>query len=245
MCPCCPIVTAATEESSFQKCHETLYKLVVGFERTLKLANSMEDRYRAAGLHYHSTQLAARHDSGMHPPYLVDLKQLFELTRAEDYKAIFTPLNTLISALEDLKSTHLRFNGTVEVLYHRVFQVLKPRFDDLDGKLQPLCKELDDCFERAHVLYDISRLLLESDEQGRRIAWQDFCISGTEHAVWPLRMGEEYETFVKWVESLPETEKMVKLGRTVEEVAFEMMCNEPEGFEGDLIGARNDEGSSL
>jgi hypothetical protein len=216
MCPRCPIITAATKEAALYKCHATLAQLIDGFECNLKLANTMEDRYRAAGLHYHSTHLG-------------NLKQLFELTHVEDYDSIFAPLNTLISAMEDLKSTHLRLNGTVEELYHRIFQVLEPGFDGLAAKLQPLCETLDAISELAHVLHNISRLLYEPDEQGQFIAWHDFHLSDAGPR--PLRIGEEWEAFLKWVKSLPETEKMVALGRTVEEVAFEMMCSEPEGFE--------------
>jgi hypothetical protein len=229
MCPRCPIITTATKEAALCKCHATLAQLIDGFECNLKLANTMEDRYRAAGLHYHSTQLAARRDSNIHPSHLANLKQLFELTHVEDYDSIFAPLNTLISAMEDLKSTHLRLNGTVEELYHRVFQVLKPRFDGLAAKLQVLRETLDAISELAHVLHNISRLLYEPDEQGQFIAWHDFHLSDAGPR--PLRIGEEWEAFLKWVKSLPETEKMLALGRTVEEVAFEMMCSEPEGFE--------------
>jgi hypothetical protein len=231
MCPRCPIITVATSEVALDECHATLAQLIAGFECNLKLVNVMEDRYRAAGLHYHSTQLAACRDSNIHPSRLANLKQLFELTDVEDYNSIFAPLNTLISAMQDLKFTHLRFNGTIEQLYHRVFHDLKPGFDDLTAKLQPLCGTLDAIFELAHVLYDISRLLYESDGQGRRIVWHDFHL--IDNGPRPLRMDEEWETFLKWVRSLPETEKMVELGRTAEVVAFEMMCSEPEGFERD------------
>jgi hypothetical protein len=242
MCPRCPIITAATKEAALYKCHATLSQLIDGFECNLKLANTMEDRYRAAGLHYHSTQLAARRDSNIHPSHLGNLKQLFELTHVEDYDSIFAPLNTLISAMEDLKSTHLRHNGTIEELYHRVFQVLKPGFDGLAAKLQALCETLDAISELTHVLHDISRLLYESDGQGQRIAWHDFYLSDTGPR--PLRMGEEWETFLKWVKSLPETEKMEELGRAAEEVAFEMMCNEPERFEENELEAITDWGLS-
>jgi hypothetical protein len=234
MCPRCPIITAATKEANFQECHEALAQLIAGFEFHSKSAKDMEDLYRTAGLHYHRTQLAARRDSNFHPSDLVVIEALFELTHVKDYNFYFAQIDTLFAAMEDLKSTHFRFNGTVKQLYHRVFHVLKPGFDDLDAKLRPKCKTLLQIFKLAGALKNISRLLYETDEQGRRIAWH----ASTDRS--SLCMTEEWKTFLMWVKSLPETGRMVELGRTAEEVAFEMLFSEPEGFEEDELDAISD-----
>jgi hypothetical protein len=73
--------------------------------------------------------------------------------------------------------------------------------------------------------------LYETDENGQRIAWHDRMGMGPSTNPMPRIMGEEWDKYRAWVQSLPETQRAVGLGRGVVAIALEMLYRGPDGFE--------------
>jgi hypothetical protein len=229
MCFRCPPLSADPAED-ITDCHEDLKEFEAAFGRTLHLANQIEDEYRQAGMNYHSTQIEARRSSSFPRYYLHKLKETFEIIRVEEYLVIFARLHNIFKALCDLRSMHLRYSGTPEQLIHRVYGILEPGFDNLNDQLHVYRAELSGRLKDADILFDMSREVYESDGQGRRCAWQDASGADVNHRPVPRRMGEEWEKYRAWVWSLPETQRGVVAGRTVDDIALELLYYEPEGF---------------
>jgi hypothetical protein len=227
MCFRCPSHSPDSTRELLES-HKDLQEFEAAFDRTLYLANQIEDKYRRAGLSYHFTQIEARQPSNFPQGNLDMLKEIFEITRAEEYLAIFAKLHDTVKALSDLRSSHLRYSGTPEVLIHRIYGILEPGLDALDGELQVYWAELSDRLKDADTLFDISRAMHESENQGRRCAWQDASGPDPDYRPVPSRKGDEWKKYHAWVWSLPETQRSVAAGRTVDEVALELLYYEPE-----------------
>ncbi|KAF2823155.1 hypothetical protein CC86DRAFT_396597 [Ophiobolus disseminans] len=191
--------------------------LEVGVEKDQYWSNLS---YRKAGIFYHTSQAAARTPANFPQERLTLLARVFEISNASEYAALFNKLHNVIEKFTDLRSTHARPYGTAEELNHRLGR----------GTLD-ISSEFDEWSEGACGLFDVSRALYETDDNGTRCAW--YGLSGPDPIDHPIlyRKGEEWEKFWAWVWSLPETQRSVQVGRTVDEVAFGMLFDEPEGLE--------------
>lgn len=214
-----------------------------GLQRILDNAILLEDMYRTAGIHYHSSQISSRRPPEIAQKHLDRLQQLFETSRVEEYNVIFKELDEIVHAAAELKSRHCPDRVTSKQLVHHVFCALKPGVAALQARFDAFFQELDDYLARAYILFDVSRMNYESDAQGHRIAWQD--ISGPESYPVPARKGEEWAKYRAWVWSLPETQRAVQIGRTVDDVALELLYGEPDGSHGESESPQVSQSSSL
>jgi hypothetical protein len=200
-------------------------------QRILDNAILLEDMYPIAGIHYHSSQLSSRRPPEIAQKHLDHLQRLFETSRVEQYNAIFKELDEIVHAAAELSSRHCPDRVTSKQLVHHVFCVLKPSVAPLQARFEAFFDELDEYLARAYILFDISRMNYESDAEGGRVAWQD--ISGPDSDPVPARKGEEWAKYRAWIWSLPETQRAVQIGRTVDDVALEMLYHELDGFHGE------------
>ncbi|KAH7091459.1 hypothetical protein FB567DRAFT_617063 [Paraphoma chrysanthemicola] len=191
-----------------------------------------EDTYRNIGLLYHCTQLPARQSGNFPQTQLDQIKAWFEISNDLEYEVLFGKIHTAMIYLTDLRSTHLRYSGTTEELVQRA-RVLDASVTLISQQIADFHTVLKDRAATVNALFDISRALYETDEQGVRCAWQD--ASGVDPVMRPVpfRQEQEWALFLAWVGALPETGKAVEMGRTVEEVALGLLFGEEEGFEAD------------
>jgi len=242
MCINCPTIAPRHEDLIIARCRLYIGMSKAGLQRMLDNTILLEDMYRTAGIHYHSSQLSSRRPPEIAQKHLDRLQQLFETSRVEEYKAIFKELDEIVRVAADLSTRHCPDRVTSKQLIHHVFCALKPGVAALQARFDFFFAELDDYLVRAYILFDVSRMNYESDAQGRRIAWQD--ISGLESHPVPARKGEEWAKYRAWVWSLPETQRAVQIGRTVDDVALELLYGEPDGFHGQSESSQGSQSSS-
>jgi hypothetical protein len=231
MCIKCPTIAPRHEELIIARCSLYMGMSKASLQRILDNAILLEDMYRIAGIHYHSSQLSSRRPPEIAQKHLDHLQRLFETSRVEEYNAIFKELDEIVHAAAELSSRHCPDRVTSKQLVHHVFCVLKPSVAPLQARFEAFFDELDEYLARAYILFDISRMNYESDAEGGRVAWQD--ISGPDSDPVPARKGEEWAKYRAWIWSLPETQRAVQIGRTVDDVALEMLYHELDGFHGE------------
>ena len=233
MCPQCPPVSAAEAPTEMQELKTSMEVLTSAIGEALVIANELEEGYRKSGIYYHTSQAAARMPANFPQDRLTQLAGVFETSTTVEYAAIFAKLHNVIASLTNLRSA-ARSHGTVEELSHRVFHELAPAWEVLETELLAIGTEFDDYADSAHTLFDISRAYHETDHNGVRCAWYDPCAAEIFDGPIPYCKGEEWDKFRQWVWSLPETQRSVEAGRTVDEVALSMLWDEPEGFEAEV-----------
>jgi hypothetical protein len=165
------------------------------------------------------------------------LARVLETSTAAEYAAIFNNLNNIIASLTDLRAVHGRAHGTVAELTHRLCDKLSPTFEVLEAKFLIIGSEFDDWAESAYGSFDISRTLYEVDEDGARCVWHDPSGTDPTNHPTPYRKGEEWQKFRAWVWSLPETQRSVEVGRSVDVIALDMLFSDPEGFGSEALSS--------
>ncbi|KAF1915894.1 hypothetical protein BDU57DRAFT_573309 [Ampelomyces quisqualis] len=229
MCHLCPPVQDPA--NTIQTCRMVLKNFSNAIEETLRVANTVEDDYREAGVLYHSTQMSARESPDVSEERLVALKNLFDISSIDEYHAVFSKLEDIMNTVFDMRDKHLRYSGTAEELQHRVFKDLQPAILALDVEFQAFLKSFYEVLVDARVLNNISSMQYEIDENGRPCSWNRPYTVGAEYGIAPQNEGEEWEKFRAWVSSLPETQRAVEIGRAVDAVALELLYFDPEALD--------------
>jgi hypothetical protein len=232
MCHCCPQIAPSGAVHALENATIDLKMIDAEIDEYLDYFLTIENEYREACMHYHCTQLQARQPSANYPQdRLTSLRELFEITEVKKYDVIFAPLKDIMSALIGLRYKYIRYSGTAEELTHRVYHEIEPAYRALMEEFAIFSKEFYTKTNAAQTLFDLSRAMYETDETGRRCAWQDCDGIDPMRCPMPRIMGEEWERYCNWVGSLPETQRAVEIGRGVSEVANDLLYREPEGFE--------------
>ncbi|CAO2654003.1 Nn.00g107360.m01.CDS01 [Neocucurbitaria sp. VM-36] len=202
-----------------------------------EMFDECEDSYRQSGMIYHTcTQLRARQRDVCSENIRVRLTEAFEISSIEEYEAIFAPVNAILQRLTTLRA-EVKFvgcQGTVAERFHRlrgIVRALTTLYDDFNKEQKKFIVLEQD----AKNVQQISQVFFETDEEGRRIAWQDPEDYGSEYFV-PTRMEQEWSIFRDWVGSLPETQRAVTVGgRCLNEVTMELLFSEPEEQQHDVV----------
>jgi hypothetical protein len=228
MCSYCPQPSSDPGQDKLD-CRKAFDDLEAQFDALFKLCAGYEDDYRDVGLHYHSSQLAARRTPHLPQDALNKLKQFFETSRVEAYNVIFGELHDIIQTAANLRDTHLhRYHGSTTDIYHRAFRVVLPGLLELANRLEAFATEIRDRVRDARVLSIISKARYETDARGRRHGWS--LPIGHDGSPTPRNKGEEWRTYRAWVWSLPETQRSVELGRMLDEIALNMLYLSVEEF---------------
>jgi hypothetical protein len=231
MCQNCPAIAPADAACVLLEVKQHLKFLEGSINEYLSHHLDLEDEYRKAGIRYHCTQASARQPTVFSEAHLLRFEWLFENTDVEEYNVHLEPLFAIMAELTDLRDEYVRYYGTTEELYHRVYIDIKPKYESLIlDWLVLFCEELEETFDAASEFYDLSRKCHETDRTDRRIAWHDSVPVST-GTLEPRSQGEEWYTYHAWVGSLPETERAHRTGRDISEAALDMLYNVPEGFE--------------
>lgn len=179
-------------------------------EKTLRVAKGFQDEYRDAAIKYHMTQMPARDPQHMSEERIFALKTMFETSTIGQYHAVFAELYKIQETAFSLGDKYVRYPGTGEELYHRVFFELKPAIAALDEEYQAFGKHFMEKVADAEKLMDISRKLYEMDEAGSWHAWQDPIMAGWS-IIHPRQQGEEWHKFWALVSSLPDTQRAMEI----------------------------------
>jgi hypothetical protein len=213
---------------NLREAHIDLANFEEAIDRTLAMANDIEDEYREASMNYHTSQQQAR--LRLTADEQVQVQTIFETSSVEQYHTNFAKLTTILKALLDLRNKHIRYSGTAEEIVHRVFEELDPAYVELNAQVQAFQLELVDQFAHACRIALISRGSYEWDEQGHRCAWHDASGPNPINNPVPFRMGSEWATYRAWVWSLPETQRAIEAGRSLDQVALNLLYKEAEGL---------------
>ena len=231
MCSYCNSMLDLPTEAINDEMIKDLNQMKKDIHDRLRTANEIEDAYRYDGVIYHTTQLSARQPDEFPSNRLAKLKEGFELTSVQEYQALFAKLHQLVQQYADLESkiAHNYSGESFAVRFHRYHTELGPTHLKLGDEFDEVERVFDTLQEDANALLRHSKTYHEHDAFGSRIAWHDKDVDEIDGQIVPLRMEDEWEAYVSWVDSLPETQRMVGARlRTLDDIALELLYSQPE-----------------
>ncbi|KAF2868128.1 hypothetical protein BDV95DRAFT_610099 [Massariosphaeria phaeospora] len=173
-----------------------------------------ETNYRQTGLFYHSTSLQTRtFTPGVLPaPVMQQLKSAFEISSFEEYKAVFAPIYRVTAMLNEAR-LNLRQSYQIKLLADRCNKV---------SHLVCEARELWAASRDQYIALKTHVNELMEEEKRRRsrsnvLAW--FIPLVKDGMVMPTRTGGEWDIYRKWIWALPETQRSVQAGRSLDTIA--------------------------
>ncbi|KAF2251907.1 hypothetical protein BU26DRAFT_502478 [Trematosphaeria pertusa] len=184
-----------------------------------------ENSYRTMGERYHITESAARDPARCPADKLKRMKEAFELSRVEEYNAFFAPWQQLIELLHEARR-HTKLSGTAEELLQRI-RVGAELLDNVADRRATLVDKLSTLQEDVIALVHVNNIVLR---RGVNARWAQSFSDPDDMFHMPNRKGEEWQMFRAWIWSLPETQRAVQAGRSVDEIAAETLYKDDESM---------------
>lgn len=196
-----------------QQCQEVLQQVEDHMNNILAVIDEVETNYRILGRYYHATNIAARNQCSSE--HLQHLKEAFHISTLEEYNAYFEKWHRALKMTREVRS-EIRLNGTPETLAHRTKRV-RELIEKCTAEI-PYVTELE-------VLKEAVDYLLGRNSQycGRtgNLPWTN--TPQVESRTRQAPKCDEWELFRAWCWSLPETQRAVQTGRSVDDIANEML----------------------
>ena len=229
---CSPYVNSSDDDTVMAEVRKYSKMIEEQIVQLLAIVNSFEDRYRSVGLVYHNTEFRAKQPRDDTRESLERLKAVFEISRVEEYNAIFAPHNTARERLLKLRADVQKAacSGTVAERYHRCFLELLPALCDLDTEANLITEDFSVLVEDASHIYDVSQAFGHARLLDAYMARQPGH-GANDGRVLAAEMQEMWNTFRAWVWSFPETQRTVAEGhRSLQEVALSVLYSETAGI---------------
>lgn len=229
MCRKCPGTDVPDSPSERAKIQAKIREVGAVMVSLIRWTNKPEDSYRESGVMYHGTRMRERNPSVFPSSVLLpssiiaNLMSHFNLVSRSDYDRIFKPFHDTMAAIVDLRSRHIRFSGTIEELAHRFHVDLEPQYVKLRDQAQEFCHLMEEVFADVMELRDQARI---PDLNPWHRPTRPSTILDPE----PSEKGQEWELMRKWVSALPETQRAIDAGRTLDEVICDHLYKYPEHF---------------
>ena len=206
------------------KCQKTIRSAEEFVDECYKFVEKYQDDYRTFGVAYHATQLDTRcmHSFGPDTDHL--LKEAFEITTEDHYHKFITPITKFSLELDKAREI-IQSNGPPEELVRRAESV-----QDIEDNITR-CLTTDDSFG----LEKVRRALIEVRAGNRRILEDtDSCPRAKSNALVDLvtrfpvcgsvfKDCEQWDLYRAWVGSLPKARGAVRLDRSMDIVAVDML----------------------
>jgi len=210
MCPNCEPVPPEQADEEAKKARNGIQEIVERADSLLNLCNSLEDRYREAGVTFHKTQRAAR--------IAVELNEDLDVSRytalenafiVQSYEEIFAPLKALIKSLTKLrmKAQYIPSSTEAHQLKFTLEFTLVPAMNVLVSDYETFSDNLRSLEQDVHELDVFSRQHFQFNDQGERCAWYDPVLDLTNGKRTVRSHHGEYVLFADWVYNLPEARR--------------------------------------
>jgi hypothetical protein len=249
MCEFCTSIAGGDPVQNLHDAHACLKHFEDAIDRALAAVNNIEDEYRKGAIVYHKSQYAAR----SHPDFAEDqrskTKAFFETSSVEDYRTVFANLTEMMWGFINLRAMHVVYSDSAEDIYHSIIEEIEPALLDLNAQLTAIKLEFLDRFDDAKKVLKIGYKLLNEERKaheqefpygnpfGEEWSEAQYIEYGepNELGIWkdrmmPHTMDREWEIYCSWVSSLPETQRAIGIGRTLEDIALSLLYDGPDGF---------------
>ncbi|KAJ4374892.1 hypothetical protein N0V83_001970 [Neocucurbitaria cava] len=225
MCPQCPTFSPAEEPAVLAHVREALKIADDNIEEAITSFESCEEAYRLCGALYHGRTLPPARQPGNWPEETrVRLKEAFETSSLEEYKAFFAPLAAILHRLTDLR-TDIKLAGCTGTTAERLY-----RLREIVPTVQQLCND----FEEERKKFDILQHDCETVSQIGSVSIADDGFI------------DQYRTANDWAWSLPETQRAVTVGgRSLDAVTFDLLFADPEKVLHNLVEEDVDVGEDM
>jgi hypothetical protein len=131
----------------------------------------------------------------------------------------------------EVRAKYVRFPGTSEEIFHRIFVNIQPALLEADIQINHFKLRLLEPMANACRIASISQDEYDTDEHRRYRGWHQPSGRDVVSNPVPILRGLEWQTYRAWVWSLPETQRATEAGRTLNEVCLNLLYREPEGMD--------------
>ncbi|KAI4614057.1 hypothetical protein J4E80_006747 [Alternaria sp. BMP 0032] len=210
MCPNCEPVPPERANEEAKKARTGIQEIIERADSLLNLCNSLEDRYRDAGVSFHKTQRAARIALELNEDLDVDryttLNNAFVVL---SYEEIFAPLMALVKSLTALRIKARLIPSSTEAhqLKFTLEFTLVPAMNVLVSDYERFSDNLRSLEQDVHELDVFSRQHFQFNDQGERCAWYDPVLDLNNGRRTVRSHHREYVLFADWVYNLPEARR--------------------------------------
>lgn len=197
--------------------HNKLQRLEKLVEDCIRALDDDEQIYRDAGVNYHRLRITTRRTPTSHISLddIETLRSRFEISTANEWDTQHQLYREVLNFLNEARA-QIVLNGTEEELKQRC----EAAASNLSSALTLRESRLPALMESSNIIGELHQL--EEDVYAYSKWWaNDYFEEMT-----------EWDIFVNWVQLFPETEKLMKAGRTLDDVATDVLCQpNPEGFD--------------
>jgi len=219
MCPNCEPVPPEQANEEARKAHTGIQEIIERADSLLNLCNSLEDRYRDAGVTFHKTERAARIALELNED--LDVDRYTALNNAfivQSYEEIFAPLMALIKSLTALRTKAQYIPSSTEAhnLKFTLEFTLVPAMNVLVSDYETFSNNLRSLEQDVHELDVFSRQHFQFNERGERCAWCDPVLDLTNGQRTVRSHHREYVLFADWVYNLPEARRALAVQHEID-----------------------------